>query len=191
MVVKQKIIFVDQKILYKYLENGLPPVFFVNHFPKSTPQPLFLSHAQNPPAPLSTSFSSSLASVSNASAEGCFARISSLHWRHRGALWNGTVFADLSLSQCGSPWWPGLHESPSLLICRGVCWFFGGFFVDFVVDFFWVVVAGGGFLLLIVVGCWFVMADFCWFCGGFRWFVMASCWCFCWFCGGFLLAWWL
>jgi hypothetical protein len=80
----------------------------------------------------------------------------------------------LSLTQCGSPWWPGLRGSLSV----NLWWPVVGF-VDFVVDFCWIVVVGGGFFLLIVVGfCWFVMAgcgffvdfavDFCWV-GGCRW----------------------
>ena len=45
-------ISVDRKIVCKNLENGLPPFFLVNHFPKrkaSTPPPLLLSFAQPPP----------------------------------------------------------------------------------------------------------------------------------------------
>jgi hypothetical protein len=69
--------------------------------------------------------------------------------------WDSRIFLSVNL------WWPVVG------------------FVDFMVDFCWVVVVGGGFFLLICGGfCWFVMAgcgffvnfvvDFCWV-GGCRW----------------------
>ena len=69
----------------------------------------------------------------------------------------------LSLTRCGSPWWTGLCGSLSV----NLWWPVVGF-VDFVVDFCWIVVVGGGFCWFVIASCGFFVdfvVNFCWVCG--------------------------